>query len=577
MGNKGRVWKFGRRLFRYTRGYLPIFVASVAAMLVLSALDRGRAVFIKQLFDNYTAETFRGIAVFLLVMSAGVFVMKYVKELLANYMKQKIIYDFRNRLASKLLRMPLQFHFDRHTGDTVSRITHDVITIEAAMVFFYEDIFHFTFQILLAIGLMLYASWVLAVIAVVIFPVYILPLAMIGRRLRRARKRSYEYLGEVTDSLVQISRGIRVVKAFNAEADEYERFERRNLGFFRKMMSAIRKRALSESLVELFLALGMAGLVFLGGMVFFELKVTAGDTALFALAVAMLTTPAKELTKSYNRMNEAAPAVERVFEILEAPEERPDPPDAVSVGEITSVQYDNVTFAYDGEPVLRNLSLEAVPGQIIAIVGRSGAGKSTLMDLLCKFYEPQSGEIRINGMDLRKISRASLLSHVAVCAQESFLFNTSIAENVSYGRRGASLEEIMAACREANIHDLIMSLPRQYDTPVGEAGAKLSGGERQRLAIARAILKNPSILILDEPTSHLDAASEKLVQDAILRITRQNRRRITFVIAHRLSTVMNADRILVLQDGRIVEQGTHGELLAANGAYADLYRTQLGV
>lgn len=577
MESKGRVWKFGLRLFRYTKRYLPIFIAAVVAMLVLSALDRGRAVFIKQLFDRYTADTFRSIAVFLLIMSAGVFVMKYVKEILANYMKQKIVYDFRNQLASKLLRVPLQFHFDRHTGDTVSRITSDVITIEAAMVFFYEDIFHFTFQIVLAIGLMLYASWVLAVIAVVIFPLYLLPLAMIGRRLRKARQRSYEYLGEITDSLVQISRGIRVVKAFNAEAEEYERFEKRNLGFFKKMMSAVRKRALSESLVELFLALGMAGLVFLGGMIFFELKVTAGDTALFALAVAMLTTPAKELTKSYNRMNEAAPAVERVFEILEAPEERPDSPDAVSVGEITSVQYHGVTFAYNSDPVLKNLSLEVSPGQIIAIVGRSGAGKSTLMDLLCKFHEPQSGEIRINGTDIRRVSRASLLSHIAVCAQESFLFNTSIAENVSYGRKGASLDDIMAACKEANIHDFIMGLPKQYDTPVGEAGAKLSGGERQRLAIARAILKDPSILILDEPTSHLDATSEKLVQDAVIRITRQSRRRITFVIAHRLSTVMSADRILVMHEGQIVEQGTHDQLLAANGAYADLYKTQFGV
>jgi subfamily B ATP-binding cassette protein MsbA len=341
-------------------------------------------------------------------------------------------------------------------------------------------------------------------------------------------------------------------------------------------MSSLRKKALSDSIVEVFISVAIAGLIFLGGLLFLKNWFTPGGLVLFALGLAMINTPVKELTKGYNRLQESLAAAERIFELLDEKPEIPDAPDAVELAGLGSgVEYRAVTFAYNSEPVLREVSLEARPGDVIALVGRSGSGKSTLVDLLCRFYDPQQGEVRIDGHDLRRLKRTSLLRHIAVVTQDTFLFNASIADNIRYGRLDATDAEVEAAAKAAHIHDFIRTLESGYGTVTGERGAKLSGGQRQRLAIARAILKEPSILILDEATSALDTESEKQVQAAIEELLRAaTKPRITFVIAHRISTVKNATRIVVLDEGRIVETGTHDELLARGGVFRKLYEMQ---
>ncbi|RPH49828.1 MAG: ABC transporter ATP-binding protein, partial [Planctomycetota bacterium] len=322
----------------------------------------------------------------------------------------------------------------------------------------------------------------------------------------------------------------------------------------------------------LFMGLAVAVILVGGYSMLDRGDLTAGQLAFFGLAVAMLNSSVREMSKSYNRLVETSTGAERVFQLLDQPRETQH--DAgETLTKVESVELQGVSFSYNAVPVLQDVNLRVRPGEVIAIVGASGAGKTTLCDLLCRFYDPQQGEVRVSGVDLKRVKRSSLLAQVAVVTQETFLFNTTIGENIRYGRRSSTQQEVESAAKAAHIHDFIAGLEKGYDTVVGERGAKLSGGQRQRVAIARAVLRDPSLLLLDEATSSLDAESERAVQEALDNLLRSDHR-ITFVIAHRLSTIQNADRILVLDGGRLVEEGKHESLMKNNGVYATLYRTQ---
>jgi ABC-type multidrug transport system fused ATPase/permease subunit len=377
----------------------------------------------------------------------------------------------------------------------------------------------------------------------------------------------------MTGTMIQTFSGIKVVKAFNMESAQADEFTVHNENYFKRFMRAIARKATSENTSQIFVGILVTVLLVGGFDMLKKGTMTAGQMATLGMAVAIIYGGVRELAKSYNRLLEASAGCERVFELLDQPRETEHETGTDLPAEGNGVEYRNVSFSYTDTPVLRNISFQARPGEIVAVVGKTGSGKTTLLDLLCRFYDPKEGSIVVNGVDLKGVKRSSLLSRIAVVTQDPFLFNTTIAENIRYAKRDATDEQVVAAAKAAHIHDFIETMPQKYATPAGERGTKLSGGQRQRVTIARAILRDPSILILDEATSSLDAESEKAVQAALNTLI-HSAKRITFVIAHRLSTIRNADRILVLDEGRVVQDGKHGELVDQPGIYSGLYATQ---
>jgi subfamily B ATP-binding cassette protein MsbA len=605
---QANIWKLTWRFLGMGRPYALRIGLTIGVCLIASAAKAGQAFILKPVIDtakkavekpkecptcgaleaveapppggsvwqrvkDVKSWDVRMIAVVAIVTSVLMFVFGWLKDFLTNWLTNRIVADLRNKVAEHLPFLPLRYHYDRKSGDLVSRVTNDVALTENVSNFYFDDMIVQPIMILGALVLIVLTNWQLAAVAVVFFGIYALLLGRVGRAMRKARKRSLESLGDMTGTMLQTFGGIKVVKAFNMEGAQAAEFRAHNDSFFKNFMKVIRRKALGENLSQLLAGLMVAGLLVFGFQMLSQGRMTAGEMAVLGMAVAIINSSVKETSKSYNRLVDSSAACERVFELLDQPRETEHDDGAALPAGPGGVEYRDVTFGYDGAPVLRNVSFRASPGEVVALVGRTGAGKTTLLDLLCRFYDPREGQVVVNGVDLRGVRRSSLLSHIAVVTQDPFLFNTTIGENIRHGRPGASTEDVVAAAKAAYIHDFIAGLPKGYDTVVGDRGAKLSGGQRQRITLARAILRNPAILILDEATSALDAESEKAVQAALDHLMRA-KGRITFVIAHRLSTVKNADRILVVDDGRIAEQGSHDSLVGRGGVYASLYATQ---
>lgn len=512
----------------------------------------------------------------------GAFLLKnlfgYIQSNLMTYVEQALVRDLRNDLYRHIHQLPLAYFTNERTGNLISRVMNDVNVVNSGISATFYTLIREPLLVVVYLVIALMLSWKLTLIAFVVFPLVLLVIALIGRRVHRESGVVQERMAELTSVLHETITGVKVVKAFAMEEFENRKFSLENNAFFRTVLKIARIRNLSSPSTEFLSALAGGAIIWYGGMqVLAHESMRASEFLGFLFAIFQLMPPIKELSNVNNRVQEATAAGKRVFEILDTHPNITDLPGAVRLPAFTrALEFRDVSFVYDpGDIVLADINLTIQKGEVVAIVGPSGSGKSTLVDLVSRFYDPTGGGISIDGVDLREVQLKSLRDLIGIVTQETVLFNDSVRNNIAYGLEECPLERIMDAARAANAHHFIMEMPRGYDSVIGERGVKISGGERQRLALARAILKNPPILILDEATSALDTESELLVQEAIERLMSG---RTSIVIAHRLSTVQHADRIVVLEGGRIVELGKHRELLNnPAGLYRKLYEMQFRV
>jgi ATP-binding cassette, subfamily B, bacterial MsbA len=565
-----------RRLLGLVKPYWVKLLIAMICMAFVSLLTAAQAYLVQPALDDVFLKKdtrmlfLLPIAIILLFVLKGAF--DYTQSYFMNFVGLRIVADMRERLYGHLQNLSLSFFTKTPTGILISRITNDVNLIQGSVSNALTGIVKDAFTIMGLVGVVFYRNWKLAVIAFIIFPLAIIPVKEFGKRLRKFSRKGQQRMGSITTFLHETITGHRIVKAFNMEDYEKRRFSQENNRFFEISLKRVRIRALSHPLMEIIGGIAVALIVWVGGYSVIRGELTPGAFFSFMTALFLLYAPIRDLSRVNLEVQDGLAAATRVFDLIDTLPEIRDEEGAVPLSPVSrAIEFRGISFKYDGDIVLKNVSLRAKVGEVIALVGMSGAGKTSLVNLLPRFYDVQEGEILIDDCDIRQVTLKSLRDQIALVTQQTILFNDTVRNNIAYGRLKCSDEEIFDAAKAAYAHEFIQRLPKGYDSIIGEQGVRLSGGERQRLSIARAILKNAPILILDEATSSLDSDSEKEVQDALEQLMQG---RTVFVIAHRLSTVRKTDRIIVLSGGEIVEEGTHEHLMSMNGEYKRLHDLQ---
>ncbi len=545
----------------------------------------------KSLIDNFyyyltlmIEDPDRGKTYALMFICIAVVIMFFLKNLfryLGQYfvapVRNGVVKDIRNQVHRKIMRLPLSWYSNERKGDILSRVTTDVQEIEWSIMTSLEAIFRDPFNVLLFLGMMIFISPQLTVFVFIILPLIGLLIGRLAKSLKRTSIKSKEKMGNLISILEETLSGLRIIKAFNAEKAIADKFEHVNQQYTVIANRATRKTDLSSPMSEFLGTLTLMIVMYFGGLL--VLKNDSGLSAsafiTYIVLFSQIIPPAKSFTQAFYNIQKGMASAERIFEVLEADEQIFESPTAIEMKTFSNkIEYQNVSFAYtkgDSGHVLRNINLSIEKGKTVALVGQSGSGKTTLADMLPRYYDVEKGSILIDGQDIRKLSFHSLRAQMGIVSQEAILFNDTIFNNIAFGLDNVNHADVKEAAHVANAHEFIAQMPEGYQTNIGDRGSKLSGGQRQRISIARAVLKNPPILILDEATSALDTESEKLVQDALTKLMKN---RTVLVIAHRLSTIQHADEIIVLQRGEIVQRGTHAQLALQDGVYKKLYELQ---
>ncbi|MFH1459339.1 MAG: ABC transporter ATP-binding protein [Candidatus Omnitrophota bacterium] len=520
--------------------------------------------------ESLVLLNFTVIAIIILFILKGLFF--FGRTYLITKLSQLVIRDIRDGIYKKIQNFSLDYFTQSATGHLVSRITYDVDILKGIISVGITDlVYQFLTMIFLA-SIVFYINWKWALMSVGIIPIVAFPIFSIGKVIKKISTQAQEKMGDLNRKLFETISGVRIVKAFSMEDEEINKVGNHNNAFYKIMMRMQRRTLLLGPMTEIIGACGGAVVLYYGGREVINQQMSFGIFVLFLGALLSLIRPCRRLSEIHSINQQGLAAARRVFDILDAPIKVTEKKDAIELPLISKeIVFENLSFGYDEKMILENINLKVKKGEVIGLVGASGVGKTTLVNLIPRFYDPIKGAVKIDGIDLKDVTFKSLRKQIGIVTQDLMLFHDSVKNNIAYSREDASEEEIIKAAKVAEAHDFIIELPQGYDTVIGDMGMKLSGGQKQRLAIARAVLDNPPILILDEATSQLDAESTRLVQEALDKLLVN---RTAFVIAHRLATVKKLERILVFDDGKIIEEGTHNELMRKNGPYKKLFNLE---
>ncbi len=563
------------RLLQFVKPYWVKLAFAMAFMSFVAGTNGLTAYLVKPVMDKIFFEKNGALLVLipfgvvLLYLSKGVF--DYLQAYLMGFVGQKIITDIRNLVFRRLQLQPLAFFDKTATGLIISRITNDITLVQGAVADSFTAVLKDAFTIVGLVFVVFYRDWKLAIIAFIVLPFATYPIIAFGRRLRKISVQNQKAMARLTSFLHETITGQRIVKAFTMEGYEEGKFRDENEYLFRIVLKRYKVRALSSPVMEVLGGIAVAFIIWYGGAAVISGASTPGNFFSFTTALLLLYEPIKRLNKENHNIQQGLAAAQRVFEIVDRVPEVSDKPNAVEIAAAEGViELSGMSFKYEDKMVLNDINLRIARNETLAVVGESGVGKTTLVNLILRFYDATEGSITLDGIDIRDISLNSLRANMALVTQDVILFNDTVANNIAHGKE-KDMEKIEAAVGSAYAAEFVSKLPKKLDTIVGEKGIRLSGGQKQRIAIARALYKDAPILILDEATSALDTASETEVQKALENLMKG---RTTIVIAHRLSTIINADRIVVLADGRVAQEGTHRELIEAEGPYKRLYEMQ---